>query len=353
MIHKNKIFFFLLSFAFYSCLSQQVCYGQFLEKDSLVVSVKTPLVKVNGIFPDSVVDSRNLGKKVLGIGETKKYLVVPIDHIVMTPKPIATHISDIFSKEQTPNASKLNLKIEEFELGYRSGKVAPGHVLNASIKVFKDTAYMGNLVYQSYFKPKPFKKKLKIGVEGVMSVWQSEFREDMEKISKGWSSNKSVELPNFRKNVGNSINMFTGVDFTYTLDGWMLEADIMFSNREAGRWSFRNGYGVKYRKQDDFQSIEFALVNDHAYYRLSDSWVLKGKLQFWLGFNKWDDFDTVDHELWDALIGDFTMSQGIYHNKLDKTGIVAGVSLVENLYYVHSKELKFQPGLMVHFGYKF
>jgi hypothetical protein len=146
--------------------------------------------------------------------------------------------------------------------------------------------------------------------------------------------------------------MVAGLDFSVGTQGLMMDGDIFFGHREAQKRFFRSGYSVRYRYSETFESIEFGLSNDYWFYRCRPSLVFRAKSQLMYGFNRWNDVKTADHKIWDAFIINYSLSQSLIYDPLDKRSIVLGLGLVEDLYYVYSKSAQFQLGLLVNLGFK-
>jgi len=72
-----------------------------------------------------------------------------------------------------------------------------------------------------------------------------------------------------------------------------------------------------------------------------------------LGINNWKDMETERHKLEEIILLNASATQKISYNKLDKTGFVLGLGLMENLTYIvyHQPELKL--GLVINAAYKF
>jgi hypothetical protein len=147
--------------------------------------------------------------------------------------------------------------------------------------------------------------------------------------------------------------MLIGFDGMLGSNDNLLDNEIYFSHREAGKRFFRSGgYNIRYRNANDFESIEFGLSNDYLFYRLSPKLLLQGKSQIMFGLNRWKDIQTTKHKLYDAVILDYSMSQSLVFNPLDKRSILFGIGLMENIFYVYSKDFQFQAGPLLHLGIK-
>ena len=138
----------------------------------------------------------------------------------------------------------------------------------------------------------------------------------------------------------------------YNFQNYLIDAEIYFSNREARNWFYRNGYGIRYRDSDTFESIEFGLSVDYLHYRINPHLILKLKSQIFLGANNWKDYKTYEHDFYDAFIGDLTFSQSLLYNPLDKSSLILGIGLSEDFTYIYSKNFRIHAGILFHFGIK-
>ena len=110
-------------------------------------------------------------------------------------------------------------------------------------------------------------------------------------------------------------------------------------------------YG-NFRNEEDFISIEFPLTNDYFQYRLNSSFIFRMKSQLFFGLNSWKDVNEVDHHLLDALLFDYTLSQGLFFNPLNKQSVIFGIGLFESVQYIYSRDFSFQFGLLFSLGFK-
>jgi len=127
---------------------------------------------------------------------------------------------------------------------------------------------------------------------------------------------------------------------------------IFHTEKRTNGFFAAGGYNLRYRTSKDFESIEFGLSTDYLFYRFLQNFVFRGKSQLMFGLNRWKDIETVDHKIYDTFIVDYFLSQGLIYNPLDKRSLVFGIGIQENLYFIYSKDFKFQPGLLIHFSVK-
>lgn len=62
--------------------------------------------------------------------------------------------------------------------------------------------------------------------------------------------------------------------------------------------------------------------------------------------------DIVKHKLYDALIGDFSISQTLNVFPINRRTPVLGLGFYQNVFYINSMNFKFQAGLLFNIGFK-
>ena len=80
--------------------------------------------------------------------------------------------------------------------------------------------------------------------------------------------------------------------------------------------------------------------------------VVRGKLNSMIGINKWKDLEQTEPELWDIAMLEISLSQNVLWNPLDKRSFIMGVGLFESVNYIYYKNVRFQPGILLHIGLK-
>lgn len=370
LVNKNWIGFkfsvrlaypFILVFLFGFSRNNSFC--QKLVQDSLIVHFprSVELKPIHGVI-DSVVDQRDSEPHVIGEYEVTKYLFVPVDLLICTEKPLADEVNAIFNGTvNTKQSLRLKLVLDDFWLTKKTGSwLYPHYQLNASVQLYEknqnnNSVYVGHLVYETVSRQSLFGDKLKRGFEKVMEKWRDEFVDDLTIVSKNLRSYQDITLDNFRTGIfsGRRTHLYGGMDVVMGTRDWLVDGALFFSHREAGKPFFRSGgYNVRYRNAKTFESIEFGLSIDYLFHRLNRQMILRGKSQIMLGFNRWKDIDTKDHKIYDVLILNYSLSQSLIFDPLDERGIFFGVGLLEDVYYVYSKGIEFQLGLLFHLGLK-
>lgn len=361
MIKKKMICILIILFIF--GFSNTIIFPQSFVQDTLFVSFPSPEpVKHFNFAVDSVIDERAELPMVIGEYEVDKYWFVPVDLMIRTEESLSDEITQNMEfPSGLDDLNHFNIIIDDFRVTKKTNSLFyPRYQLNASFQVHQqrensDAEYVGRLVYETVTRKPFFKDNSKKGFEAVVRNWQREFADDLDQISKDLSRSQPVTMENFRSGFDpvRRINMLSGADVIVGRGGWLLDGAVFFSDREARRQFFRSGgYNLRYRNARDFESVESGLSVDYLFIRFRRNVILRGKSQLMLGVNRWKDIDLVDHKFYDAFIIDYSLSQCLLYNPLDRRSLLFGIGLFEGIYYVYSKGVQFQPGVLIHMGLK-
>lgn len=311
---------------------------------------------------DSVLDERDGDPTIIGVYEVNKYLFIPVDLFICTPKTLAEEIAGMFSPDKDEkDALRFNLVIRDFQLTRRTQSwIYPHYRLNASIGLYEkgsegDPKYLGELLYESSSRTRLFGDKLEKGFSKVLGKFRKTFIQDLSHVSERRHSLQSIALEHFRKSqyTGKRSHLFGGVDAIVTSQGFITDIEVFFSHREARRRFFRSGgQHLRYRNMKDYESIEFGLSIDYLYHRINPRMVFRGKSQIMLGVNRWKDIETRAHKLYDIFILDYALSQSLIVNPLDRGGILFGIGFQQSIAYIYSKNIQVQLGVVIHVGLK-
>lgn len=353
----------ILIVLFIFIFSNTILFPQTIVQDTLFISFSLPEpVKLLNVAIDSVIDGRGELPRVIGEYEVDKYWFIPVDLLIRTEKSLSDEITQ--SMQLPPGLDDLNhfsIIIDDFRVTKKTNSLFyPRYQLNASFQVHQqrdngDAEYVGRLVYETVSRKPFFKDNLKKGFEAVVRNWQREFADDLDQISKDLSRSQPMTMENFRSRFDpvRRINMLSGTDVVVGTGGWLLDGAVFFSSREARRQFFRSGgYNLRYRNARDFESVESGLSVDYLFTRFRRNIILRGKSQLMLGVNRWKDIDLVDHKFYDVFIIDCSLSQCLLYNPLDRRSFLFGVGLFEGIYYIYSKGVQFQLGVLIHLGLK-
>ena len=353
----------IIAFIFFILVPGQSTDAQELVQDTLVVRFPPAIdVETGPVGIDSVIDRRQEPSHTVGRYEVSKFFVVPVDLLICTENLLAQEITRTIGFDSYEDKDlRFRLFIDDFTLDKKTaGWMYPHYRLSASLGVHRFTdmdssIYIGHLLYETSCRKSLFKDKLKKGYESVIHKWCNELALDLSHLSQTAIAKQPVQLSNFRKNkpLSRRLHMHATVDVIYGTQHWLADWAFYSSHREARKRFFRSGgYHLRYRNADDFEAIEFGLSIDHLFYRFDRNLMLRGKSQFMLGLNRWKDTDTVEHKLYDVLLLDYSLSQSLVFDSLDKRGVIFGIGILENVYTIYSKSVQFQAGLVFHAGLK-
>jgi len=336
--------------------------AQKMVRDSLLVSFENPQpVPALQVPIDSIRDLRNESPRTVGKYEVTHFLFIPVDLDIRTGKPLNREILEAFN---TPADSstfpKFRLAIDEFDLSKNSGSwLFSRYLLNAAFRVYwyypDSTRFIGEILYEFPRRSGIFADKLKSGFQNAIYDWQPAFASDLNTIAVSLAADQTPRLENLRTEVynGKSINLYSGVSYIRYSDSHIIDGEMFFSHREARRQFIRTGgYQLRFRSTNDFESISFGLSRDYLFYRLNRTFVFRGKSQLMLGVNRWKDFHTVDHKIYDAVIFEYVLGQDVIYNVLDKRSILFGIGLQENVFYIYSRDWQFNIGFSIYLGMK-
>ncbi len=370
LLHINPGFKKSFILPFFSCLfvlltiipTPAMLLAQKLVKDSILVSFENPLSIQSPEIPiDSIRDIRDESPRTVGKYEVTKFLFIPVDLDIRTEKPLSREILEALnSPADRSSLPQIRLFIDEFNLSKNSGSwLYPRYLLNAAFRVFwyhpDSTHFIGEILYEVPRRPAIFGDKLKNGFQKTIYDWQQEFTTDLNTIAVSLADLETPRLENLRTEAytGKSINLYSGVSYIRYTDSHVIDWEMFFSHREARRWFIRTGgYQLRFRNAENFESLSFGLSRDYLFHRLQRNFVFRGKSQLMLGINRWKDIQTINHEIYDALIFEYVLGQDIVYNVLDKRSMLFGIGVQENVFYIYSKDWQFKMGFSIYLGVK-
>jgi hypothetical protein len=336
--------------------------AQKLVQDSLLVSFENPQsIQTLQIAIDSIRDLRDESPRMVGKYEVTQFLFIPVDLDIRTEKPLSREILEAVDSPADPSTlPRFRLAIDEFDLSKNSGSwLFPRYLLNAAFRVYwyhpDSTRFIGEILYEVSWRSAIFRDNLKNCFQKTIYNWQQEFVSDLNTMAVSLAADETPRLENLRTEVytGKSINLYTGISYIGYPDNHVIDGEMFFSHREARRRFIRTGgYQIRFRNADDFESLSFGLSRDYLFYRLSRNFVFRGKSQLMLGVNRWKDFRTVSHKIYDAVIFEYALGQDFIYNVLDKRSILFGIGLQETAFYIYSKDWQFKIGFSIYLGVK-
>ena len=336
-------------------------HSQKLISDSLILDLtfELPEPQKPQIKIDSVFDFRTTkDPRLIGIQEITHYGVVPVDYFIKTQKPLNQIIQEILPIDVAAKDNYLSLGVKHFELSHQSHFLLfEKYDLKALIEIYKranrdSLLPVGELVYSSGASEFIINAKLKKGYEKVFGIWSQELIKNLESVSQNIKNNQNPLPYNFREQKLSSpwMQLYTGADFVYFRCGFIFDSYLAFNYPETKRLFSRSTKILRFRRDKKFNSIEYGLMNHSINYRINTSFILRFKCDLFFGINQWKDMKVTKHKVYDALIGDLSLSQSFNFFPIHKKTLFAGFGFFQNVYYIYSKDFKFQPGLKINAG---
>jgi len=313
-----------------------------------------------GVRISSVKDKRDRAGAFIGIYETTKYMFVPVDLLIRLPGHLDEEISAMFVRGDTCKESEeLCLAVKHLRVSSARGPLfTTRYRINATLGISRicgtDTVSMGDLVYEVPYDSPFFGCSLKQGIEHALSAWQEAVIHDIHLVGGQNSLQKQMQGPvPLRPAAGERAYMnLAGSGEVSAGSQWSLfDVHVYFTDREPSSWFYRNGgHHLRYRHENEFDSIEFGLSMNQWNYRLSRCLLLRVRYDLMFGFNKWKDIQDTEHTLYDALIFEACASQLVQYHPLDSKGLVLGAGLLQGVNYITSKGTRFQYGICIQLG---
>lgn len=291
-------------------------------------------------------DQRQVFSSFLSVFEKKKALFFPVDQIVRLNLPLTTSLSSKFVSQKNISYSYFPV-ITEFEVHQQKAGGKRRFELCSTIELWQpgqqaDTLLVGTLYHEQTWLQKS-KQPPEEGYLKVIDLWSNRFYSDVLAIQHQVDQFLPNELPGYRK--GRSAirkNLYLSSDWFLGTKFWGIDGEIWFSRPEIGKQFRRHSAILRYQEHADFRSVALGKQVGLFNLRLNDNWIFCNKTAFLLGFNNWKDMKTVGHKFEEVLLFNLSATQKICYNRFDKTGILFGAGLIENLHYIihHKPALK-------------
>jgi hypothetical protein len=195
---------------------------------------------------------------------------------------------------------------------------------------------------------------LQKGYEKALTGWLTDLRGDVSLTTQFLAGERNAGPYNWRPYRPHFpwMQINAGSDVAVITDGFMADLHLHFTYPEARR-SFTESFGtIRYRHQVKYEAIEYGVFNYAVNYRVNPTFLLQAKSNLFIGVNRWNDMRTVKHELYDALLGDFSINQAVhYHPRFART-LWLGCGLVQTVYYIYSQGIQFRLGAVMQIGFQ-
>ncbi len=327
---------------------------QRITADTLVIDfIPDTLVPVNYIVSD-ITDNRTVHPNLVSYARKNRYLLVPVDQVLMTRDKLASHIMRGFRQSSGP-LDTLLLDIDYFIIDRYKGNFGSSYILKADFPVYKlsasDTLRAGTLVYNYSYQPAGKKQKRSRICEQILENWHTEFKLDLM-VTAGYLHNDNpapenlIETPLKRAHF-----LHANVGTVVGLKFWQLEGELYFTRPETAKQQWFLGNIVRYQHTPDFEMIGFGKKSEHFAGRIDERWTFDIASNILFGFLKWKE--TEDIKLYQILQLSLSSVQAIAYNKKNTGGIQCKAGFFENFYYVIDMKPKLQAGIYLGAGYKF
>jgi hypothetical protein len=361
-MYSIKAHNFLLPFMTLFFLSSNG-WPQKLVQDSLILNIKPVIAESLHLSCtiDSVRDLRPAAEpRTLAIDEMNHYSFVPVDLYIKIPQPLTDIISASLLQGKAGAEAHLCLGINQLELSNHPFLLLFKKYQVNALATFYHTSEndslipQGVLVFQSTAKRFFFGSTLQKGYESAFTAWLVDLSCNVSTTTQFLAGDRKTAPYNYRPFKQNApwMQLNAGTDLTMTNDGVTIDAQLHFTYPEATRLFSESPGTIRFRHQKKYDAIEYGLVNHVVNFRLDPVWLLQFKSNLFIGVNRWKDMKTVNHELYDALIGDFSISQAVhYHPQFART-LWFGCGLAQVVYYIDSQGFQFQYGLVCKIGFQ-
>lgn len=313
-------------------------------------SVKHP-VPISGFL-----DLRNEKSDFLSVYEQNKFLFFPVDQMVLSTQPLNKALKEYFAGNSHEQFT-YHANIRSFTITQAKSFTKRDYILFSTLELLKvsnsDTSLVGTLYYEYPFQQHK-NDSVTVGYQKVIGNWANQLSTDVSIIDKDIDELLGGNLYHFRrgeravkKNLYTAVEVFGGFNF------WGIDGEIWFSEPEGNQIFNRHIGLMRYTNQADRHTIALGRNMGQWNYRVNEQFLFSNKIAFLIGFNNWKDMATVNHKMEEIPAFSLSFSQRINYNSLDKSGLVFGLGIMEDLSYViyHKPQLKI--GLTLNCAYKF
>lgn len=333
--------------------------GQRFVYDTLAVEFGSPSSPFPGIDIDTVTDIRKNDPAVIGIHETKKYLVIPVDRYVVLNNPLSCEIKGMFiSDDKLRYDNILRFEIEEFDVFARKQFFITKYVAHANISLHSKSEdgrfnYVSNLLYETTVSPGGFMAKPKQGYQAVLDRWKTQFTVDIIQVSSCLQTGSVCRMPNLIE-VPRSLrnNLVASMETSIWHDSWLVDGEIIFSRPESQKKFYRKAYGIRYRREQKLQSLEYSISNDQFNLRISDNFLLVLKSKLFFGLNLWTNEEYRERGFEDILLLDYSLGPVILFNPYYKRGVTFGTGVTGSGTFIYSEGFSVKPYITIQLGIK-
>lgn len=321
-------------------------------QDTLIIHLNPVLVDSIHIPAkiDSVLDLREVDNPcLLKIDEIKKYVFIPVDRHIISAKPPAQVIHRALPFTQDSDTC-ISVGIRQLEFEKQTHFFFLNRsTLSASMQFRREGHETPVIIhYESFFDRFLKSPSLKESYQKNFESFIQNMAVDLSAYSRALPFKDNSLTDNHHDCPWNFLN--SGSDIIYNFSGYIIDGYLYFSHPEIQKITLRAGGVLRYRNEEDFESLEYKLANDFLFYRLNRIAAIRFKSQLLLGINRWKDMDHVKHELYDAMIFDLSLAQSVHYFPINRKSLLFGIGIQESVYYIYSLGFRFQTGLLLQVG---
>ena len=299
----------------------------------------------------SILEKRNVeNPALLNIDEINRFIFVPVDRKILADRPVVDGMMQALN-DTLDSGKKCRLDLNHLEFSAKKVLFVNRYALNASVTIYRDDQPAGELVYE-YRLSRLLGLKIKPRYQRLMQGFLSQLYFDLN----GPGPESIQSLPNFRNYSERPIwmQLLAGAEMTILPGGhFLFDGTLNFTYPEAGKFWMNPVSVMRYRRMASFESVEWGISSAWLNFRFHPKGLFRMKTQLMFGINRWNDMKTFKHELYDALLLDFSLGQSIHFHPKNARGITFGLGLLENVYYVYSMGMRFDAGLTFQAGVQF
>jgi len=301
-------------------------------------------------------DLRKVPPHFLSVFEKRKALFFPVDQMVQTRDSLTGYFIRRFRSDST-GIPRFGVNIHHFEVDPYESLFHRQLILSATlgITVWDETLtprFLGTFYYEGSHVGKR-KDSITVAYETLFENWAQRFERDVLSVGRGMDTLLPGSFYHFRRGKqAIEKNFYTSVDFFFGLQHWGVDGELWFSRPEASR-IFNRGSGlIRYVNRPTVHSIAVGSNIRRWNYRISPDFLFTNKMALLLGVNNWKDMQTSGHALEEIFCINASMTQQILYNRFDRTGLVFGLGIMEDLNYVIHHPLMFHLGISFHCAWK-
>lgn len=321
--------------------------------DTLTLSVwftDTTLLPVN---IKSVNDKRNCPPNFLSVYEEKKLLIFPVDQIVQISESLGNIIQNQLSSP-TSETSSFHIDIQNFNIEKTSSMFKNKYKLYASIGIQETASQTTGTLYYEQSTIRNRKTTDETAYVNIIQNWGQKFTGDLHAIGHGLDTTIAGSFPHFRRgSQPTKQNFYVETELFAGLRFWGIDAALSFSNPKSSTIFNRNIRMIRYVEHPNVRAIAFGNNIRRWNYRLNKQWLFDNKIALLFGINNWKDMNSSAHKLEEILYMNTSLTQRISFNQRDKSGLIVGAGIIEDVHYIIHHRVKLNIGISLSCAYKF